>query len=409
MLVSILMPSRNQARFLPLALDSALGQSHEPLEVLVMDGCSSDNSCEVLRNYAQRDGRLRWRSEPDGGPAEAVNKASKLARGKIIGWLNADDEYAPGAVDLALREFAANPGLKMLYGHAEFIDEWGETSGIYPTKTPDTPVEEFAQGCFICQPTVFIPHEAWQELGGLDESLASAFDFDLWIRAFQRWPERIGFLDRVLARSRTHAHTITHRNRKQVALEGLTVLARHLKRTPHEWVLTHFEEIIASHPDGQDIPLREKLEAFLEEARPCLMDGEHLAVVQRLEADRRVEVSGPHRFIGIHPDGWSGPYLTVRIDSAKIRGLQLLCENRPPGEPNLDLRVTDPRGKVRRIKVCQHGSFTLDLAAPSGRSFRDERLEFRIEATPSFRPSLHEGGTDHRDLCYQVLESKILS
>jgi hypothetical protein len=122
-----------------------------------------------------------------------------------------------------------------------------------------------------------------------------------------------------------------------------------------------------------------------------------------------VEVSGPHRFLGIHPDGWSGPSLTVRIDSAKIRRLRLLCENRAPGGPKLDLRVTDPRGKVRRVKVRQHGLFTLDLAVPNGRAFRDARLEFRIEATPSFRPSVVEGGSDHRDLCYQVLESKILS
>jgi hypothetical protein len=408
MFVSILMPSLNQSRFLPKALNSILDQSHSQLELLVMDGGSNDNSCEILKDYSRQDDRVRWCSEPDGGPAEAVNKASKLARGKIIGWLNADDEYAEKAVEHAVREFAANPGLAMLYGHAEFIDERGKTVGSYPTRRPDTPVEEFTRGCFVCQPSVFIRCETWQELGGLDESLATAFDFDLWIRAFQRWPERIGFLDRVLAKSRTHTHTITHRNRKQVALEGLTVLGKHLGRTPHEWLLTHFEEIIASHPDGQDTTLRSKLDAFLEEARPLLMESEHLAATAWLEADHRVKVSGPHRFIGIHPDGWSGPALTVRVDSEKIRTFQLFCENQPPGGPKLELRITAPHGKVRKVKVRKHGPFILDLAIPNICTSGGGSLEFHIKATPSFCPSLLEGGTDHRDLCYKVIESKIL-
>src|SRR5438046_412946 len=84
------------ARF---AIRNVLEQDYQPLELVVVDGGSTDETLLRLEALLAVFGsRLRWVSEKDSGPANAINKALKMARGKIIGWLNSDDLYAPGAV-----------------------------------------------------------------------------------------------------------------------------------------------------------------------------------------------------------------------------------------------------------------------------------------------------------------------
>src|SRR5215475_4077856 len=93
--VSIVTPSLNQAPFLGAAIESVLGQDYPDIEYVVVDGGSTDATLDILRRYQ---GRLRWRSEPDDGQTAAVNKGIGLTSGEVIGWLNSDDLYLPGAV-----------------------------------------------------------------------------------------------------------------------------------------------------------------------------------------------------------------------------------------------------------------------------------------------------------------------
>jgi glycosyltransferase involved in cell wall biosynthesis len=94
--VSIVTPSLNQARFLELAVESVLQQECDFEEYWVVDGGSQDGSVDLLRQY---DSRLHWVSEPDSGQGDAINKGFQRSRGEIIGWLNADDVYCPGALN----------------------------------------------------------------------------------------------------------------------------------------------------------------------------------------------------------------------------------------------------------------------------------------------------------------------
>ena len=274
-LVSIIMPSFNQAGFVAAAVQSVLSQDYGHLELIVVDGASSDGTQAWLAQQHAVDARLRWVSEPDTGPAAALNKALQMARGTLVGWLNSDDLYTPGAVQRAVQALSCNPAWVMVYGHGLHIDASGQPLTPYPSVAPPPHMAQFANGCFICQPTVFFKRTMHVLLGPLDESLKTAFDFDYWLRAFSAFPGRIGFVDAVQAQSRLHANCITLRMRRTVILEGMALLARHLGHAPKEWQLTYVLELLALPPEERNVPnLATHLTETLTQVRPWLQAGD---------------------------------------------------------------------------------------------------------------------------------------
>ena len=252
-LVSVVMPSMNQPGFIDAAITSVLSQDYPHIELIVADGGSRQDTLDILARRQRQDARLRYFSRPDRGPAHALNDAMAAVRGTVIGWLNSDDMYAPGAVKRAMAVLSEQPRLLMVYGHGQHIDGDDKPIGDYPTLPPSTPVSRFEQGCFICQPTMFLRRSARILLGTLDEGLKAAFDFEYWLRAFCAFPERIGFVDEVQAYSRLHDDCITMRMRRTVALEGMKVLARHLGAAPKEWLLTYTDELLAQDPEENGV------------------------------------------------------------------------------------------------------------------------------------------------------------
>jgi glycosyltransferase involved in cell wall biosynthesis len=266
-LVSVLMPSFNQRRFIAAAVESVLAQGHPQVELVVADGGSSDGTVEWLAERSRFEPRLRWEAAPDSGPAQAVNRAMARARGTVIGWLNSDDVYAAGAIERAVDALLQSPEWLMVYGHGMHIDATGAVIGAYPTRTPAAAIGAFAEGCFICQPTVFFRRTMPLLVGPLDESLQTAFDFDWWLRAFARVPGRIGFVDAVQAHSRLHPDTLTSTRRRTVAVEGMKVLARHLGSAPRHWIETWANEDAAARPDIPEAQRRQDWHDVVEETR----------------------------------------------------------------------------------------------------------------------------------------------
>lgn len=177
-LVSIITPSFNQREFLEDNLLSVKGQEYPELEHIVVDGGSTDGSVEVLKKY---DSSIRWISEPDNGQSDAINKGFTEAKGEIIGWLNSDDLYLPGAVEKAVNELTNNPGIGAVYGYAKKINDIGEETGELLSPAYDRQ-KLFRSPDFIWQPTVFMRRAVLEKAGYLDESLNYIMDFDLWLR-----------------------------------------------------------------------------------------------------------------------------------------------------------------------------------------------------------------------------------
>lgn len=116
--ISVITPSYNQGGFIEDAVLSVLKQGYPNFEHIIIDGGSTDDTLEILRKYPH----LIWISEPDKGQSDALNKGFKMATGDIMGWLNADDYYLPGAFSTVVSVFAKDPDVNVVYGNWYFVD-----------------------------------------------------------------------------------------------------------------------------------------------------------------------------------------------------------------------------------------------------------------------------------------------
>lgn len=386
------MPTLNQARFIGAAIDSVFAQDLEALELVVQDGGSTDGTLELLAGLAARHGpRLRWESAPDTGPADAVNRAVARARGEWLGWLNSDDLYAPGAVARALAAFERNPGWDIVWGEGEHIDDDGAPLGRYPTRGPEWPLERWADGCPVCQPTVFMRRSAFQALGGLDATLRTAFDFDLWLRWLEERPGRAGFVAERQAYSRLHAGGITLRLREQVALEGMQVVHRHLGAAPAHWLLSLFDEEMAGLPlddDAADEPPRLRLLRLVQAAEAWLSPSALASLRTHVSGHRALQIATRDLFAAVHGDGWADERLALRIrQPAPALSAVRIC-GRHVGPKGSALRLVARRkGQPdRHHEVPRPGAFA--WALPLGDLPPGARGVWEVECPGPFVPSL---------------------
>jgi glycosyltransferase involved in cell wall biosynthesis len=209
--ISVVTPSLNQAAYLGQTLDSILSEHYPRLETVVMDGGSTDGSVDVLRRYGDR--LTCWQSEPDRGPAHAINKGLARASGEVLAWLNSDDLFAPGAIWAAARLFAADPDLEMVYGNALYIDPQNnlcladhgcQRTGLYYGQVEPLRLIprywKFVQA--VPQPTVFFRRRLLERCGPLDERYQFIFDFELLHRFVREG--KVRKLERTQAYYRLH-------------------------------------------------------------------------------------------------------------------------------------------------------------------------------------------------------------
>lgn len=124
-LVSVVTPSFNQGRFIERTVASVLSQDYPNLEYWVIDGGSTDETISVLRSF-EGDPRFHWLSERDRGQSDAVNKGWSRCRGAVLGWLNSDDTYLPGALRHLVGALQQHPGADAVYGDVAMITETDE-------------------------------------------------------------------------------------------------------------------------------------------------------------------------------------------------------------------------------------------------------------------------------------------
>jgi glycosyltransferase involved in cell wall biosynthesis len=196
---AIVTPSYNTGPYVGATVRSVLDQQYSPLDYLVMDGGSMDETVDVLKSFGPH---VRWVSERDQGQSDAINRGFAQSRGDVLGWLNSDDTYAPGALRAAAEFLAAHPDVAMVYGDADFIDAAGRRIGRCQHIEPVFSRHRLLHySDFIVQPAAFFRRSAFEAVGGLDPSLNWAMDYDLWLK-FAAAGFKVAYLPRVLANYR---------------------------------------------------------------------------------------------------------------------------------------------------------------------------------------------------------------
>jgi GT2 family glycosyltransferase len=200
-LVSIVTPCLDPpARMLRRCLTSVAAQTYSPVEHIVIDGGSDPTVVAELERAG-----VAFVSERDGGQADAINKGFALARGDIVGWLNADDVLAADAVARVVAAFRRRPAAAWAYGDCEIVG--GRSSGVLRAHRRLSE-RLIAAGETVPQPGSLMWRRALDAVGPLDESFAFAMDADLVIRLFDRGQQSVR-VPGVLARFEVHADSKT--------------------------------------------------------------------------------------------------------------------------------------------------------------------------------------------------------
>jgi glycosyltransferase involved in cell wall biosynthesis len=231
--ITVVTPSYNQARFLEQTIQSVLGQNYPALDYIIMDGGSTDGSVEIIKKYEKHLGY--WQSRKDGGQSAAINDGFARARGGILGWMNSDDFYLPGALR-RVAETLRSEKAQLLAGNCLTVDEArcrASASNIAERKKS----ARLLYLDYLIQPSTFWTRIAWDKTGKLDGSLNYAFDWDWFIRAEKAGVETI-MLNDFLSYYRVHAQHKTGTGGDKRDREIAAIYGRHAGPQIEELFLT---------------------------------------------------------------------------------------------------------------------------------------------------------------------------
>lgn len=180
-MLSIVIANYNYGRFLPKAIESVLLQSQPEVELIVVDGGSTDDSVEIIKKYESK--IAWWVSEKDRGQSDAFNKGFAHAKGKYLTWLNADDVLVPGALAKVIKAFKRHPETEWFTANTiRFLNDgsvhqiwWGPHWYPMMLQRKNSPIVTFG-------PSTFFAKSLYDRLGQVDELFHLVMDTDLWMR-----------------------------------------------------------------------------------------------------------------------------------------------------------------------------------------------------------------------------------
>ena len=233
--LSICVPTYNGQAYLAEALGSILQQTYASFEVIVVDDGSTDTTLEIVQTFAEADPRLRVYQNPQqrGIPGN-WNECVRLARGSYVCVFHQDDVMVPDNLTRKMAVFETDSTLSLVHSLAEPIVEAGAPTrlGNWMEKAEANFIEEglvyfrklVLRGDCICAPTVIVRREQLERVGGFDEGLGYACDYEAWMKLCVEG--RVGFVHQALVRYRWHAGNASHQYQYERGVEECGVAMR---------------------------------------------------------------------------------------------------------------------------------------------------------------------------------------
>ena len=199
---SIVIPSFNQGRFLERTLLSILNQNYPAIELIIIDGGSTDETLSIIQKYEKN--IFYWISEPDKGQSEALNKGFSKSTGDIYGWQNSDDIYLPGVFAKVSQVFTNNTNIEVCYGNWYTINKNDRIINTHYALKPRVPHYPY-ENLDAFNQTIFWKHSAHQRLGNFDPNLYQLMDNDFIIKLLlNEGPSKFYKTDAFLGAFRNH-------------------------------------------------------------------------------------------------------------------------------------------------------------------------------------------------------------
>jgi len=390
-LVSIITPSYNQGEFIKETIDSVLSQDYPNIEYIVMDAVSTDNTVDVLKSYGDK---FTWVSEKDDGQADAVNKGIKLARGEIIGWLNSDDTYYPGAVTEIVDFFISNPDVDLVYGEANFTHKDGSFMCRYGTE--DYNRERMAHNCIICQPAAFFRKKAIEDVGYLNVSLQCCMDYELWMRL--GLAHKLKYIPKLLATSRMYDENKTTARYNEMCAEIFSCLIKYYGYVPLEWINRYAKHL--SDTKGKRGYKQTAIRLFIKENKhnPRYM---LKIILNSLKTRLNYRMRG-QRYTGKYDDNWVQRVYIEYIDTGTkdCKAIRINGDHRWPMSKNLILNVYINSKQAAKEVITDKGEFLFDV--PVKHLNEDGIVKLKIMSNAKFCPLKIGTGEDSRWLSYML-------
>ena len=226
-LVSIVTSSYNQAQFIEEAILSVIAQTYPNIEHIVIDGCSTDGTLDILKKY---DDRLVCISEPDKGQYDAMNKGFKMAKGDILTWLNTDDIlFSDDVVASVVNYFNNLPEVDIVYGDHVVIDERGKT--LWKRKEIEFDPYVMLYGVDFIVPAAFFRRRVLDRIGFFDTSpqCSSTGDYEFWLRAMNDGTIKFKLLPKYLFGHRYQRNCMTVKQHEKMHEQVARLRAKYAK------------------------------------------------------------------------------------------------------------------------------------------------------------------------------------
>lgn len=201
MRISIITATFNSGSTLRDTMESVLAQSYPDVEHIIVDGGSTDNTMDIVKEYESRyNGRLHYISESDRGLYDAMNKGISMATGEVVGILNSDDLLMDNGVLADIAKAFEDSTIDAVFGNLYFVKS-DDTSQIVRVWKGST-YQSFRKGWHPAHPTFYVKKSVYDRLGVFDISFNVSADFELMLRFIEKGRIRTKYLDRFFVKMR---------------------------------------------------------------------------------------------------------------------------------------------------------------------------------------------------------------
>lgn len=224
--VSVIVPTHNRADLIGETLRSILAQTFGDFEVIVVDNGSTDGTDRLVEGIG--DSRIRYFWQEDSGlPANSRNVGIRLAHGRYVAFLDSDDLWLPGKLELQVAYMEAHPSIAMTFTNAESFETAGTIGRLIKiSMARRSSLAELLMGNFIPGLTVMVRRVCLDAIGFFseDRDLRGIEDFNLWLRIAARYP--FAYLNQCTARYRIHPGNLAASDRIHSIRLGIAMLER---------------------------------------------------------------------------------------------------------------------------------------------------------------------------------------